>query len=490
MEMPPIRIFSREFECPERTKTGRKCGKTFTRLWNLKRHLKLQHQTSQVQVGSGFANLFTELPPRDRDQSTGDEDRLGHGKSAMLQLPGIAQLLQPPQLQEPARLAAEPIVLAGGAATGPAGTAPREIVPQNWSARLQFKDHMPIYNIKLSKKNPPQPKAIDWLTAAGKEAFDGYIERVMASWGVKPCHSGICIMWPQDWVGLGPAGVVAALTFESCPLVDSDRSTYKYSDHITVTARAAAWFGSWPRSGIEFDNFMECGPFERMDASHRCHTPLCVNPHHITFESAAYNLGRRVCQEGARFLRNQGRDVPVGCDKHDPPCLMQHAALTIYERCVIQASIYRQARGMAQISQVPRPRWHRYPTFEQQLPLKYVRLGETQAIVLRPGDLIRQTAAEAETATRRPALVCRFCPRIKSFAGVVALWGHIVQKHDSEGSEAKVREVRRAAGLWREYMQAIGKAGASYRRDPTFIKVLEATSDGFTWEQVKMWRLM
>lgn len=98
---------------------------------------------------------------------------------------------------------------------------------------------------------------------------------------------------------------------------------FKYSDHKTTAARAIGWFGKWPRSGIELDNFLECGPYKRMDGSHLCHNLFCITPSHIVYESCTANQARNDCFQRARFLRNENRAVPARCDQHDPPCLMQ-----------------------------------------------------------------------------------------------------------------------------------------------------------------------
>lgn len=44
-------------------------------------------------------------------------------------------------------------------------------------------------------------------------------------------------------------------------------------------------------------NFVACPGLERnrVDASHLCHKPYCINPHHIVFESASLNLSRNSC---------------------------------------------------------------------------------------------------------------------------------------------------------------------------------------------------
>ncbi|KAI1119937.1 hypothetical protein F5Y10DRAFT_259347 [Nemania abortiva] len=65
---------------------------------------------------------------------------------------------------------------------------------------------------------------------------------------------------------------------------------YKYNNHITTLAWAMAWFGDWPRTGIQFNNFFEAGLYQRNNSSYRCYNPLYVNLGHIVFEPALYNF--------------------------------------------------------------------------------------------------------------------------------------------------------------------------------------------------------
>ena len=92
-------------------------------------------------------------------------------------------------------------------------------------------------------------------------------------------------------------------------------------------ARSIAWFGTWPRSGIELDNFLECGPFDRMDGSHLCHHGLCVNPNHIVYEPSYVNQDRARCYDLALALRRDCAKVPPSCAKHSPPCMLQVSRL-------------------------------------------------------------------------------------------------------------------------------------------------------------------
>ncbi|KAI0533113.1 hypothetical protein GGR58DRAFT_135050 [Xylaria digitata] len=123
---------------------------------------------------------------------------------------------------------------------------------------------------------------------------------------------------------------------------------YKHDDHITTLARAIAWFGNWPRTGVQFNNFLEAGPYQRHNGSHRCYNPLCINPSHIVYKPTKYNIRRQEYQKQASFLQSQGRNVPPECHLHSPPCLMQHASLTMFETCCVQMSVFRQLYRRAQ----------------------------------------------------------------------------------------------------------------------------------------------
>ncbi|KAF2963283.1 hypothetical protein GQX73_g10294 [Xylaria multiplex] len=333
---------------------------------------------------------------------------------------------------------------------------PRELsehvrsMDDRWPERARFGEAMPTYDASLSTKHPRQQKGIQWLSYDAKEGLERHVTRLMASWGVKVTHSGTCIVWPRDWKALEPQVIACLLEFENCPLIDSDRSVYAFDDHTTTAARAIAWFGSWPRTGIELDNFIETGPYRRNDGSHRCHNPLCLNPSHIVFEPTWYNLHRQQCQKEACFLRSEGRDVPPHCGLHSPPCLMQHASLTMFERCSIQVFVLRCSYGLPQTPR-GRPPWHRYPTFEDQLPLKFVSSTDA-AVGLRACD--QETLTASASAVCRPGTICRLCRRIKGFGRMADLWAHILNSHADRSDEEKAREVQRAARLWESHLKA------------------------------------
>ena len=177
------------------------------------------------------------------------------------------------------------------------------------------------YLVKRSKKTPGQQRGLDWLSAAGKAHLDDRHQRYLAQWGVKAGHRGTSVQSPEDWKAMDPEDLMAIFQEYEPPAGGSSRAWYAYSDHATSLARAAAWYGQWPRTGVELDNFLGCGPFQPMDGSHLCHHEHCIV--HLTYESAAVNLDRWDCCLEACFPRQDGRDVPEHCTKPSPLCLMQ-----------------------------------------------------------------------------------------------------------------------------------------------------------------------
>ena len=183
------------------------------------------------------------------------------------------------------------------------------------------KDHMPIYEVKMSKRMRDQHRGLDWRTKIAQTTFTKSYESLLARWGVKSGHKGTCVLVPEDWKSLDPLDVMALFNRENLPSESSARAWYSYSDHGTSLARALAWFSRWPRTGLEHDNFMGSGPFKPMEASHLCHHGLCIL--HLHYESADVNQDREECRKEARRLRQDGAMVPTGCVNHHPPCLMQ-----------------------------------------------------------------------------------------------------------------------------------------------------------------------
>lgn len=82
------------------------------------------------------------------------------------------------------------------------------------------KEILPTYDAKRSKKWPLQQRAIEWLTQAGKEHFEGFYAKSMARWGVKPSESrpGHCVLLLTEWHALDPLRLAELFTPDKeCP---------------------------------------------------------------------------------------------------------------------------------------------------------------------------------------------------------------------------------------------------------------------------------
>jgi len=110
----------------------------------------------------------------------------------------------------------------------------------------------------LSKKSRGHQEDVDWLTFAAKARFDEVHALLLASWGVRPGHSGTCVLIPKKWNTGDPLDFVNEFIFKECPSRKYDLLSYKYSDHIVSFARALAWFQGWPRTagGSHFSGTM------------------------------------------------------------------------------------------------------------------------------------------------------------------------------------------------------------------------------------------
>ncbi|ETS81475.1 hypothetical protein PFICI_06477 [Pestalotiopsis fici W106-1] len=484
----------RQYQCHERHADGRLCGAVLKTRWNLKRHLKEQHQLDQptliatplAALSPALQTLWQAAIPHPLP-ALGSLPALSNVPASAVQLPGVAALLEadrgaktPPRCPEPdaGPLPASPPL--PSMAPSPTVHPPQE--DDRWEQqrgilRERYQEDMPSYDVKQSKVFQAQQKAACWILQKGKEHFDSWIAGLTTAWGASPSasQSSICISCPQDWVGLQPREIADVLNESNWPLASSGRLMFKYSDHTTTAARAIAWYSKWPRSGIELDNFMECGPFKRMDGSHLCHNLFCITPSHIVYEPTTVNQARNECFQRARFLRNENRAVPDRCDQHDPPCLMQHAALTTYERCLLQVWALRQSLGMPSPSPSPapapapvRPRFHPYSSLEYQLPLTF---GQGHGI--RFGALDRAAVTRLKRKAHKPSLACNLCPRIRGFESVVALWGHIVRKHEDRSDGDKLIEIRRTAELWRSYEESQTGLSRRSRKNNTLTRLAE-----------------
>ncbi|CAF9918026.1 hypothetical protein IMSHALPRED_003835 [Imshaugia aleurites] len=226
----------------------------------------------------------------------------------------------------------------------------------NRSLRASTRPRVPSYLIKESEKYPGQQRAIDWTKTEAREKFQDFYRKILAQWGVKSGHEGTCVLMSEMYRALEPLELMSKFTWDNCAVPDSPCAFYSYDDYGTTVARAKAWF-SEPRTGLDHDDLVGSNDCAPKGASHTCDHGQCII--HVTWEKAGINVGREKCREEARRLRSKNvEDVPEHCTnpKHDPPCLMQHIALTTFEVYCIQFAVLRQAKGLTAIPPEPRPK--------------------------------------------------------------------------------------------------------------------------------------
>lgn len=176
---------------------------------------------------------------------------------------------------------------------------------------------------------------------------------------------------------------------------------------------------------------------------------------------------------------------------------MQHAALTTLETILIQFHVLLVAKGVVAPLALPRrPRWHSYSTFEYQLPLTFCP-GDS-AVILELENITNEAAPKGPTG--RPLLKCPFCTgvKIKGCKSIIALWSHFLHQHSKPfifnswtqiliPEQDLLKEVVRTADLWLSYWRQYSDGGK--KRDPTYLKCVQARQDDFTWKTVLEWNL-
>ncbi len=90
---------------------------------------------------------------------------------------------------------------------------------------------VPRYPVVLSKINPGQLRALDWMSAAGKQRFETQRDTLLARWGVTADHRGTCVLIPIMWSNLDPMEVLAAFNYSECPDSESPRLVSSYPLH-------------------------------------------------------------------------------------------------------------------------------------------------------------------------------------------------------------------------------------------------------------------
>lgn len=67
---------------------------------------------------------------------------------------------------------------------------------RKWLGGSFSKGSLPYYLTKRSKTGAYQQRAISWILQSGKEAFDRHFAKITLAWGLKPAHTGTCLLLP------------------------------------------------------------------------------------------------------------------------------------------------------------------------------------------------------------------------------------------------------------------------------------------------------
>ena len=101
--------------------------------------------------------------------------------------------------------------------------------------------------------------------------------------------------------------------------------------------------------------------------------------------------------------------------------------------------------ALMRMSAPQRPRRHPYVTFEYSLDLKFCE-GSTPS--LARNDIL---ASIPQSQNNKPVLICTFCPRINSFASIIAIWGHIFHQHQDVQTQDRLRVICEKGQTWAKY---------------------------------------
>ncbi|KAL8730095.1 MAG: hypothetical protein Q9166_004294 [cf. Caloplaca sp. 2 TL-2023] len=186
--------------------------------------------------------------------------------------------------------------------------------------RARFCEHKPDYEVKQSRKYPGQQQGLLWLSEKSKENFDRSYEILLGRWGgLRPEHSGTCVLCPEAWRVKTPPSLVEIADPGQFPSREAEQMLFSYSDFSTSFVRVAAWFRSGRRlRGVELDNFLGVKRFRRMEASRLCHQEHCIV--RTILEPLDRSLDRRRYALWVHNARRAGHDIHrSGISSMSPP---------------------------------------------------------------------------------------------------------------------------------------------------------------------------
>lgn len=337
----------------------------------------------------------------------------------------------------------------------------------------------------------PQAVGITWLTAAAREDFMEKLERMLSGWGVTPEHDGACILIPLGYDTQGARKIAAEFQLEDwaqgfrerksgkpkpprgseTPLkFYSERLQYSYADHETSFARAVAYFRDprWPPTSARWDRLMNNGlaassgksDSQEWHASHLCHQGRCVLPGHIVFEPAAVNQDRKKCVEHILRERQLGQEIPEKCQFHNPPCLLQHAALRPLGAWYI--ALHGSGKILGFDGPEPEQSVHdfsqeeKYQYFECKLPLKENAFGGQNSAVRFDSKYF--TSEPPSTGTKKqPKFRCSFCTK-PEYLQLENYLPHLKEDRHSGLGELLLNDMKKASQDYLEWAKQASSA--------------------------------
>lgn len=157
--------------------------------------------------------------------------------------------------------------------------------------------------------------------------------------------------------------------------------------------------------------------------------------------------------------------------------------MTKDEVLYIQVNSYRHTQGLPALPPPPRPRRHKFRTFEYKLPLTFC---QSSRVLISAANIITDPTPDAGIQAR-PTLICPFCsPLIRSYTTILNYWGHIIYKHNGVDVMLRLEEIRRTALSWTKYLS---RNGHKSKDDATNVKLVQACRTELDWETVLGWAL-
>ncbi|TGO51544.1 hypothetical protein BCON_0159g00220 [Botryotinia convoluta] len=167
-------------------------------------------------------------------------------------------------------------------------------------------------------------------------------------------------------------------------------------------------WGLLSKPGLNFDDRQKLLRGDT-ESSHLCHCSICEELTHKIPETSTANTNRNVCKNKALELRKAGTKIPEKCSAHEPPCLMEHAALSQGE---IVATQWMFVNGFQNITDIPQTRIGRLPIQLQDIPelSKSIIYGSTGVRIDSNELMLLSQSIASDTITLNPIQIKQMAP--------------------------------------------------------------------------------